>query len=98
MTNEEIARLVREHLSAAKSRWQEQLGEINFTVEAANIRNGDNWWRVMVRPSQEPWHLFALYELLAEVSEALHEETGRNILLTGGEPLAIACPMLRAKS
>jgi hypothetical protein len=81
MTNSEVAALVSKHLE------DRHLDDISFVVDEANIRSGDNWWRVPVRPSRLPERLFTFFELLAGAEEEIREQEGRNILLMTGEPL-----------
>ena len=81
MSNKEVAEMVQQYLA------DRRLGDIYFMVNEERIRNGDNWWRVPVRPSRLPEKLFTFYELLAEVEEEIREKENINILLMTGEPL-----------
>ena len=80
LTKQAVAQKVRDYLSGREP------GGLHLEVVEEDIWKVDGWWRVPVRPSAWPKHLFEYYEALAEIESDLQEKENLNILLATGEP------------
>lgn len=74
-TKTDVAQTVRTHLQGSRP------GGATLDVIESDIRKIDGWWRVPVRPSQEPKHTFEYYDALAQIEEEISEKTRLKVLL-----------------
>jgi hypothetical protein len=80
-SNQKIAAIVDKYFAGR------QIDGISFETDAARIWQGDNWWRVPVRPSRWPRRMFPIYEEMAEAEQEIADKENLNILLHISEPL-----------
>lgn len=59
---------------------------ISLEVDPNSVRWEGSWWRVRIRPSQEPPQLFRFSEALAGIEAALEEREHLKVFLTPDEP------------
>ena len=57
-------------------------GGITLEVAPDGVRWDEFWWRVRVRPSQEPAKLFEYYEALADIEEELEAREQLRVFLS----------------
>lgn len=74
-TRTDVAQTVRDSLQECHP------GGVTLSVIESDIRKIDDWWRVPVRPSEEPKHTFEYYDALARVEEEISEKTRLKVLL-----------------
>ncbi len=82
MTPQEVADRVRPYVANKK------VGTIPLLIDEAGIHLRNGYWRVPVRPYVEPQPLFAYYEALADIDDAIHDREGIKVTVTSGDPLS----------
>jgi hypothetical protein len=56
-------------------------GGVTLEVVEEGIKRIDYWWRVPIRPSEDPPHTFEYYDVLADIEAQMQEDRQLNIIL-----------------
>ena len=91
LSSKEIANKIRPYVTATENKIRPYINqnkiEFTLTIDVPRIRLERGYWRIPIRPSREPYPLFAYYESLAELEDLIQQNLDMKVSIASGSPL-----------